>query len=76
MKSFGWLTGCALALACAHEGKGIVAESDTKMRHCSGGVPAARRLDGGRQVNPSVPRQRSGKGTRRPPPTHRGDAVA
>ena len=31
MKSLGWLTGCALALACAHEGKGIVVESDTKM---------------------------------------------
>jgi pimeloyl-ACP methyl ester carboxylesterase len=30
MKSFGWLTGCALALACAHEGKGVVGESDTK----------------------------------------------
>ncbi len=29
MKSLGWLTGCALALACAHEGKGVVGESDT-----------------------------------------------
>ena len=32
MKSLGWLTGCALALACAHERKGVVGESDTKMR--------------------------------------------
>jgi pimeloyl-ACP methyl ester carboxylesterase len=32
MKSLGWLTGCALALACAHEGKGVVGESDTKMQ--------------------------------------------
>jgi pimeloyl-ACP methyl ester carboxylesterase len=31
MKSRGWLTGCALALACAHEGKGVVGESDSKM---------------------------------------------
>jgi len=30
MKSLGWLTGCALALACAHEGKNVVGESDTK----------------------------------------------
>ncbi len=29
MKSLGWLTGCALALACAHEGKGGAGESDT-----------------------------------------------
>ena len=29
MKSLGWLTGCALALACAHAGKGVVGESDT-----------------------------------------------
>jgi pimeloyl-ACP methyl ester carboxylesterase len=28
MKSLGWLTGCALALACAHEGKSVVGESD------------------------------------------------
>jgi len=28
MKSLGWLTGCALALACAHEGKGVVGEGD------------------------------------------------
>jgi pimeloyl-ACP methyl ester carboxylesterase len=32
MKSLGWLTGCALALACAHESKGVAAESDTKMQ--------------------------------------------
>jgi pimeloyl-ACP methyl ester carboxylesterase len=34
MKSLGWLTGCALALAlaCAHERKGVVGESDTKMQ--------------------------------------------
>src|SRR5258708_17112 len=32
MKSLGWLTGCALALACAQEGKGVVGESDTKMQ--------------------------------------------
>jgi pimeloyl-ACP methyl ester carboxylesterase len=32
MKSFGWLTGCALALACAHEGKGVVGESDATMK--------------------------------------------
>jgi len=32
VKSLGWLTGCALALSCAHEGKGVVGESDTKMQ--------------------------------------------
>jgi len=32
MKSLGWLTGCALALACAHEGKSVVGERDTKMQ--------------------------------------------
>jgi hypothetical protein len=32
MKSLGWLTGCALALACAHEGKSVVGESNTKMQ--------------------------------------------
>src|SRR3989440_7344757 len=32
MKSLGWLTGCALALACAHEDKGVVRESDTAMK--------------------------------------------
>ena len=32
MKSIGWLTGCALALACAHEGKSVAGESDTKMQ--------------------------------------------
>ena len=30
MKSLGWLTGCALALSCAHEG--VVGEIDTKMQ--------------------------------------------
>ncbi len=30
MKSFGWLIGCALA--CAHEGKSVVRESDTKIQ--------------------------------------------
>jgi tetratricopeptide (TPR) repeat protein len=30
MKRLGWLTGCALALACAHEGKSVAAE--TKMQ--------------------------------------------
>ena len=32
MKSLGWLIGCALALACAHEGKGVVGERDTNMK--------------------------------------------
>ena len=32
MKSLGWLTGCALALACAHEGKGVAGESDAKLK--------------------------------------------
>src|SRR5437016_11076120 len=32
MKSLGWLTGVALALACAHEDKGVVRESDTAMK--------------------------------------------
>src|SRR6267143_177776 len=32
MKSLGWLTGCTLAFACAHEGKGVVSESDRKMQ--------------------------------------------
>src|SRR5436853_1815529 len=32
MKSLGWLTGCALALACAHEGKGVAGESGTNMK--------------------------------------------
>ncbi len=32
MKWLGWLIGCALALACAHEGKGVAGESDTKMQ--------------------------------------------
>src|SRR6267378_1742954 len=37
MKSLGWLTGCALALACAHEGKSVVRESDTKMQGTGAG---------------------------------------
>jgi pimeloyl-ACP methyl ester carboxylesterase len=32
MKSRGWLAGCALALACAHESKGVVGASDTNMK--------------------------------------------
>src|SRR2546421_2576531 len=32
MKSLGWMTGCALALAYAHEDKGVVRESDTNMK--------------------------------------------
>ena len=32
MKSLGWLTGCALALACAHESKGVVGDTDPKMK--------------------------------------------
>ena len=32
MKSLGWLTGCALAFACAHEGKSVAGDSDTKMQ--------------------------------------------
>src|ERR1700693_4078346 len=31
MNRLGWLTGCALALACAHEGKSVTGESETKM---------------------------------------------
>src|SRR5438067_920104 len=32
MERLGWLMGCALALACAHEGKGVVGERDTNMK--------------------------------------------
>jgi pimeloyl-ACP methyl ester carboxylesterase len=32
MKRLGLLTGCALALACAHQGKDVVSESDTNAR--------------------------------------------
>jgi hypothetical protein len=39
MKSLGWLTGYALALACADEGKSVAGESDTKMQ---GTVAASR----------------------------------
>src|SRR5262245_28240568 len=58
MKSLGWLTGCALALACAHEGKGVVGESDTKTQ---GTVAAASQLQtastaaGIRSFNVNVP---------------------
>jgi hypothetical protein len=37
MKSLGWLTGCLLALACAHEGKGVASESNTKMQGAAAG---------------------------------------
>lgn len=32
MKRLGWLMGCALALACAHESKSVAGESETKMQ--------------------------------------------
>ena len=32
MNKLGWITGCTLALACAHQGKDIVGESDSKMQ--------------------------------------------
>ena len=32
MKSLGWLTGCALALACAQEGKSVAGDSGPKMQ--------------------------------------------
>src|SRR5205814_2647429 len=40
MKSLGWLTGCAIALACAHEGKGVVAESDGKTQGAVAAQPS------------------------------------
>jgi len=58
MKSLGWLTGCALALACAHEGKGVGGGSDTKTQ---GTVAAASQLQtastaaGIRPFNVNVP---------------------
>jgi len=32
MKSLGWLTACVLALACAHESKAVVGNTDTKIK--------------------------------------------
>jgi tetratricopeptide (TPR) repeat protein len=32
MNRLGWLMGCTLALACAHESKNVVGESDSKMQ--------------------------------------------
>src|SRR6266446_2447492 len=32
MNRLGWLMGCTLALACAHESKDVVSQSDTKMQ--------------------------------------------
>jgi hypothetical protein len=37
MKSIGWLTGCALALACAHEGKPVASGSDSKIQGTGAG---------------------------------------
>jgi len=45
MKSLGWLTGCALALACAHEGKSVVRESDTKMQGTGAGEASQPQAD-------------------------------
>jgi tetratricopeptide (TPR) repeat protein len=45
MNRLGWLTGCALALACAHEGKSVTGESETKM-------PSAAATEG---VKPQAP---------------------
>src|SRR6202171_4274913 len=65
MKRLGWLTGCALALACAHEGKGVVGESDTKMQGTVAGEASQPQADstGGaatraiRPFNVNVPEQ-------------------
>jgi len=43
MKSLGWLTGCALALACAHEGKSAVGESDANKQGAVVGRRPSRR---------------------------------
>src|SRR4051812_16032336 len=43
MKIYGWLTGCALALACAHESEGIVGESERKMQATA--PPASQPVD-------------------------------
>src|SRR5947209_4380771 len=48
MKSLGWLTGCALALACAHGGKSVVGESDTN-RKGTVAARAVRSRGGGRR---------------------------
>ena len=32
MNRLGWLMGCTLAFACAHQGKEVVSESDKKMQ--------------------------------------------
>jgi pimeloyl-ACP methyl ester carboxylesterase len=45
MKNLGWLTGCALALACAHEGKGVVRASDTKMQNTAAGEASQPQAD-------------------------------
>jgi pimeloyl-ACP methyl ester carboxylesterase len=53
MKSLGWLTGCALALACAHEGKGVAGESDAKTQGAVAGAasqPQADSTAGGRSA--------------------------
>jgi len=58
MKSLGWLTGCALALACAHEGKGV-GETDTKMKGAAAGEAPQPPVDGAtaaiRPFNVKVP---------------------
>ena len=46
MKSIGFLTGCALALACAHEGKGVVADTGTKMQGAAAGEASQPPADG------------------------------
>ena len=45
MKSLGWLTGCALAIACAHEGKSVAGDSDTKMQGAVAGDAVWARLN-------------------------------
>jgi len=52
MKNLGWLTGCALALACAHEAKGVGGESDTKTQ---GTRAAASEPQAVRSFNVNVP---------------------
>src|SRR5437667_2617524 len=59
MKSLGRLTGCALALACAHENKGVVAETDTKMKGAAAAEASQPPADGAtaaiRPFNVKVP---------------------
>jgi pimeloyl-ACP methyl ester carboxylesterase len=59
MKSLGWLTGCALALACAHESKGVVGDTDTKMKAAAAREASQPPADGAtaaiRPFNVSVP---------------------